>query len=239
VLKFALQGAKQRYADGLVLASDVETVSGLGCEFMASSRRLPAQTPVPTSQSGTSRGYSVRFLGRWHPNKGVDLLLDALTLLSDSTWSRIREVVIAGGGVLEPEVRRAASALAGVGRPVRIEGYLGREAAAKFVAAADFLALPSRIESIPVILSDALHCKTTLVMTPVGDLPELHRRYGYGVMVDEVSAQAIARGLASAVVGSPAEFYGRGDELAHSLSLDASVRRFLGDISLELGFTPG
>ncbi len=41
--------------------------------------------------------YRLAFLGRWHPNKGTDLLLDALHQLRDEDWHRIEAVRIAGG----------------------------------------------------------------------------------------------------------------------------------------------
>ena len=47
------------------------------------------------------------------------------------------------------------------------------------------LILPSRIESIPVILSDALQLDCNLIVTDVGDMGPLVRSYRAGMVVDK------------------------------------------------------
>jgi len=162
--------ASLAFADGLQLAADAETLCGRRFEFMPSCRRLEGVRAVPVAAQAP---YRYLFLGRWHPNKGVDLLVDALERLSPSDWERIREVHIAGGGPLAPLVEAAVARLQMSGRPVRLDGYLDRQQASAALAEADRLLLPSRIESIPVVFSDALAYGLPIVAMPVGDLPLL------------------------------------------------------------------
>ncbi len=81
----------------------------------------------------------------------------------------------------------AEKALANGGRPVRIGGYLDKNEAASLIGWADYLLLPSRIESIPVIFSDAMQLGTPVVATPVGDLASLHERFEFGVLAAAAS----------------------------------------------------
>lgn len=195
-LRHVLRRATHRFADGLQLADDVEQLSGRPCAFLASSRRLPRREKTARAVDGPLK---LAFLGRWHVNKGVDLLLDALGQLDEATWTRIESVRIAGGGPLETTVRQGCATLRAAGRPVHDEGYLDRDAAADLLAWADRLLLPSRIESIPVVYSDALQAGCPLVGMPVGDLPRLLQEDRSGWLAEAVTASAFAAAIRHSV----------------------------------------
>jgi len=203
VLKRVLADASRRYADGLALANDVAAICGLACDFLPSTRRLP-----PASDVGRRPGppYRLAFLGRWHPNKGVDLMLDALARLDDADWARIADIRIFGGGPLEPQVRAAAGSLQSSGRPITIGGYLDRQGASDLIGSADYLLLPSRIESIPVIFSDAIQLGTPLIATPVGDLPRLRERYEWGVIAERIDDASYGAAIRHALHVEPSSF---------------------------------
>lgn len=223
VLAGVLRDARHRFADGYVLARDVERISDAECLFLPSARRLPA---VRARSPAAAPPYRLAFLGRWHPNKGVDLLLEALARLGKEDWLRIAEVRICGGGPLETEVRAACAALAAAGRPVRVGGYLDRDEAAKLYAWTDWLLLPSRIESIPVLFSDAMQAARPLVASPVGDLPRLFAAHPVGVLAPEVSASGLAAALGEAL-GQPPTSYAIGLQAARGeFSVAAAVERF-------------
>lgn len=214
VLASVLQGSTHRFADGLELAADVERLSTRSCSFLASSRHLPE----PRNISGETGGrLKLAFLGRWHPNKGADLLMQALESLGDEDWHRIEEVRIFGGGPLEELVQSSAHELAAAGRPVASGGYLDRQEAADLIGWADFLILPSRIESIPVIFSDAMQLGTPLIATPVGDLPRLFERYQCGVLADTPTSEGLADALRKAI---------RRDSRAFSRGIECASRDF-------------
>lgn len=192
VLKNVLRRADRRYADGLQLASDVEKLSGLPCEFLPSTRLLPSRARARKAQKAP---YKLAFLGRWHENKGIDLLLDALGQLTDQDWSRISRVRIDGGGPMHDQVHHAVHDLIKRDRPVSVGAYLDKEAAAELIEWADYLLLPSRVESIPVIFSDAMQIGTPIIATPVGDLPRLHGKYRYGVIATNLNSTAYAAAI--------------------------------------------
>ncbi|AVZ80221.1 hypothetical protein C3497_12910 [Zoogloeaceae bacteirum Par-f-2] len=191
-----LQNATHRFADGYQLAADVEALAGKPCAFLPSSRdfgdplpRRPRETPP----------YRLAFLGRWHPNKGIDLLIEALKLLDDETWAHIEMVRIHGGGPLEQEVRHGGHALEKAGRPIQIGGYLDLAGARELFNWTDFVLIPSRIESIPVIFSDAMQACRPVIATPVGDLPRLVNSLKCGHLTEAVTAAGIATGISRAV----------------------------------------
>jgi glycosyltransferase involved in cell wall biosynthesis len=223
VLRRVLQGASHCFADGLQLAQDVESISGRGCNFMASSRQL--QDPG-AGRAATSAPYRLAFLGRWHPNKGIDLLLDALESLDDADWQRIESLRICGGGPLQDEVLQRAARLASAGKPVETGGYLDRDAASELISWADYLLLPSRIESIPVIFSDTVQLGTPLIATPVGDLPRLFDQHRVGVLADDASAAGIASALRTALAGNAQDFTGSLASVAAKFDVAQVAREF-------------
>lgn len=201
------RGARARYADGLLLADDATRIAGQPFEFLPSTRASYPPQPSPLRGGPRRR---LLFLGRWHPNKGVDLLFDALERLDDDDWARIAEVHVAGGGPLEDRVRAGAERLRAAGRPLRLSGFLDAAQARAALAEADQLLIPSRIESIPLVFSDAMRAGCLVVATPVGDLPGLVAgEPPCGVVAAEASAEAFALAL-SASLHEPRERFAAG-----------------------------
>ena len=97
-------------------------------------------------------------VGRLHPQKGYDLLLQALPLLGDAT------VAVAGEGPLAAELRAAAPQVRWLGR---------RDDVADLYAAADVVVLPSVWEARSLTAQEALRAGRPLVATDVGGLREL------------------------------------------------------------------
>jgi glycosyltransferase involved in cell wall biosynthesis len=203
VLRTVLRDSHSRFADGYQLATDVERVGGLDCAFLPSARKLPL-TSVKTL--ATAPPYKLAFLGRWHVHKGVDLLLESLALLTHSGWERIVEIRIFGGGPLAGLVQSGVKQLRQNGRPVVVGGYLSRDQAATLYHWADYLLLPSRIESIPVLFSDAMQKQCPVIAMPVGDLPQLLTQYKVGILAAAVTPSAFTKAIQKALNQQPASF---------------------------------
>lgn len=196
-LRRVLRGAQALYADGIQLASDAHAICGREVNFLPSTRSIERSRTEPPRPVAP---YRLLFLGRWHPNKGVDLLLDALNLLGDADWNRIEHVEICGGGPLEMLVRDKIRALQAAGRPLALHGFLDKAEAEAAILRADYLLIPSRIESIPVVFSDAMKLGTAVIAMPVGDLRGLiETAPRCGIAADTVSAKAFADALSRAL----------------------------------------
>lgn len=114
--------------------------------------------PVPTGRDPGLGHPLVLAVGRLHPQKGYDVLLDALPLLGDAV------VAVAGDGPLEAPLRAAAPQVRWLGR---------RDDVADLYAAADVVVLPSVWEARSLTAQEALRAGRPLVATAVGGLPEL------------------------------------------------------------------
>ena len=203
ILARVLKDARHRFADGYQLAKDTESIGGKSCDFLPSSRKLPERKQKIVKGAPP---FKLAFLGRWHPNKGADLLIDALNLLNDQDWARIEHIRYCGGGKLESAIRKRIDELANTGKPISLSGYLDQEQATDLYHWADYLMLPSRIESIPVIFSDAMQCGCPIVSTPIGDMPRLLAEFSCGLLAEETSADAFANALRQALHTKPDDY---------------------------------
>jgi glycosyltransferase involved in cell wall biosynthesis len=108
-------------------------------------------------------------VGRLHPQKGYDVLLDAVARWeADGRLDPAPLVAIAGDGPLEAELTERIRAAR---LPVLLLGR--REDVADLLGAADLCVLPSRWEGSPFTAQEALRAGTPLVSTRAGGLPEL------------------------------------------------------------------
>ena len=194
VLRTVMSNARVRYADGLKLAQDCEAICALPVEFLPTTRAMTTRDPPPRSATPP---YRFVFIGRWHRNKGIDLLLDALSMLDDDDWERIAEIAIYGGGPLQSVVQERTRPLLDAGRPLVLGGFIPKVEAERAIVRADWVVIPSRIESIPVVFSDAVKLGRPVVATPVGDLPQLVAG-GCGIMCESIDTSAVASAVRAA-----------------------------------------
>jgi glycosyltransferase involved in cell wall biosynthesis len=203
VLKRVLKSSRACLADGPSLVQAGERLSGRSFLFTPSARKLEVKDTTPPKDKPP---YRLAFLGRWHVHKGADLLCEALKGLANEDWKKIERVRFAGGGPLEREVRESLATLQGAGYPVSVEGFKNKEEAMELLKWADYVLIPSRRDSIPVIFSDAMQCRSPVVVNPVGDLPFVVGKFGVGLISESVSARAFAEALARALASCPASF---------------------------------
>jgi len=218
-----LAGAQRCFADGLQLAEEVTQLSGKPCQFMPSARRLQRSE---ARELAATPPFRLAFLGRWHSNKGIDIFLESLGRLSAEDWESVAEVRIHGGGPLEEQVIRMAGDLQAQGRPVYVGGYLDTSGAVELIDWTDYLALPSRIESIPVIFSDAAQLGRPLIATPVGDLPGLFNKREFGILASGATVDAYTDALRRALRTPPGKFQPQLKKFAEEFDIADVARRF-------------
>jgi len=224
ILRRVLQKSFKNFADGFQLRDDVIKLSRRRCDFLPSTRLL--QVPCEKKLSQKPK-YRLAFLGRWHRNKGIDLLLDSLNTLNNKDWRLIEEVRICGGGPMGVCVKKQTSLLQQKGCPVSVQGYLNKDEALKLLMWADYILIPSRIESIPVIFSDAMKCRCPVVCMPVGDLPRLLKKYSVGVMAEDITGQSFGFAINQILQNCPQEYRTELYRAASDYNLDQIVEILL------------
>ncbi|MEP6485532.1 MAG: glycosyltransferase [Rudaea sp.] len=203
LLAVVMRDAQCRFADGLQLADDAQKIARRHVKFLPTTRNVH---PPRLEIKRISPPYSFVFIGRWHRNKGIDLLLDAIALLDADDWMLVKEFRIFGGGPLESVVRQKGEILLKNGRPVVVGGYIDKQDAEMRISNADYVLIPSRIESIPVVFSDAIKLNRPVIATPVGDFCRLFQSASFGILAAGVSSVDICRAIQMALRTSSTSF---------------------------------
>jgi glycosyltransferase involved in cell wall biosynthesis len=110
---------------------------------------------------------------------------------------------------------------------VTIQGPVDPYTMAALLQQCHSLILPSRIESIPVILSDALQLNCSLIVTDVGDMGRLVRSYRAGIVVDKESPEKLKEAILDQLKREKDEFREGRLKLYTLFDLKESVGNFL------------
>jgi glycosyltransferase involved in cell wall biosynthesis len=162
---------------------------------------LPAQS-VPVQNGGPRDARKVIFVGQVIPEKGVDLLLDAVALLAARGRDVVLDVVGQMNGWVAPTYRGyrerllARAAQADLRGRVRFVGWSDDVPA--LLAGAGVHCCPSRpqmLEGLPLVALEAKQAGIPTVAFPVGPFPEIITHGVDGWICSEVSADALAEGL--------------------------------------------
>lgn len=139
---------------------------------------------------GLEQARIVLMAARLHPEKGYEILLQAMHLLKPRV-ERLA-LLIAGTGALESHYRSLTSSL-GLEGVVRFLGF--RRDLADLMVAADVVVLPSLAEAFGLVLAEAIYLGKPVVATRVGGIPEIVEDGVDGVLVPPADAAALADAL--------------------------------------------
>jgi len=164
--------------------------------FFPRSQRLVLSNPAP-AVSPIARihpGARFFFAGQLEPHKGVRVLVDA--------WEKASldgaELVIAGTGSLDAELKEAASRLRGV----HLVGKLAPDQVhAEMLRAAWTVAPSTVIENAPAVIAESLSAGTPLIASVIGGIPEFIKEGTTGHLIRPGDADALAQALRHAEAG--------------------------------------
>ncbi|MBU3886862.1 glycosyltransferase family 4 protein [Methylosinus sp. KRF6] len=157
------------------------------------------------------------YVGEWRRFKGVDTLIEALALIRDETGAAPR-LALVGSGPDEAALRALAEARGVSERLSFAPPMPAREA----LRTGRILVVPSRAESLPYIVLEAIAARTPLIATNVGGIPEI-----FGDHADRLVASDDPRALARAMIAA-----GRTDAAQRRLAADQLADRVAENFSL-------
>ncbi|MCX5688633.1 MAG: glycosyltransferase family 4 protein [Planctomycetota bacterium] len=145
--------------------------------------------PRPERSQGPLRLLTV---GRLHPIKGYNVLLEACGILAAE--GLCFHLTMVGDGPLMEHLR-AGIAQHGLAKHVELAGPVAQENIQHFFDRADAMVVSSFMEGVPVVLMEAMAKELGVVSTRVGGIPELVEAGTSGILVDAGSAASLADGI--------------------------------------------
>jgi len=134
----------------------------------------------------------ILFVGRVGPQKGADVLLEAVSR-ARAQGADVRAVLVGAGESPAAWSEVSSHPLVAEGI-VRLTGPLADERVKEY-AAADVFCLPTRADSLPLALLEAMAAGLPSVCSAVGAIPWVLEQGGCGVLVPPGDAQALAQAL--------------------------------------------
>ena len=157
-------------SDGNQLSDTAFNITKRRAQFLPSGRAVRTIDPIVESLERY-----ILFVGRLHPNKGVDLFIRAYINCISKT-SDMPKLYIYGTGPLFEELQ-AEIISAKCDQHVFLCGVLNEKDLPERMHNALCVAIPSRIESIPLILGQAARYSKEVLLTNVGDMGSLAKEY--------------------------------------------------------------
>src|SRR5262249_4305909 len=134
---------------------------------------------------------------------------------------------LVGDGVLKQELVEIASRL-GILRRCVFVGTRPHEEIPLWLGAADCLVLPSLSEGIPNVLREAMICRTPLIATPVGGVPEIIKHRQTGMLVPAKNSVSLAKAIGD-VLNPSSDFVldmvDRAEAAAKNMAWETSARK--------------
>ncbi|MFC1991160.1 glycosyltransferase family 4 protein [Chloroflexota bacterium] len=131
----------------------------------------------------------VIFVGRFRPEKGVEYLIKAMEIVSQSDCSS--RLILAGEGPEEENLKSLTEQLKLRGC-VEFVGQIPNKKVPEYLAVSDIFVLPSLSEGFPLVLLEAMASGLSIVTTRVTSLPEIIKDGENGFLVEPRNPEQIA-----------------------------------------------
>jgi glycosyltransferase involved in cell wall biosynthesis len=218
LVRRVLRKASFRFADGIDLAAETANLTESSCEFVPSVRNLSSDEFGRVDLDPDMPQFL--YIGRYEYNKGPDLLVDAMCSLLDSGF--VATLHMFGIGSMKSSLIKRVS---GYEDYIHLNSYAPPDIVVSYMKACDWLVIPSRIESIPLVFMDALNMNIPVIVSDVGDIGELVRKYQIGRVVPSADRDALQDALLRASQKNKECFDSSLKKLARRFSLRESTVR--------------
>ena len=136
-------------------------------------------------------------ISRLDPEKGIDVLIDAFSLVEEKDV----QLIIIGGGTEEEKLKNQVARLELQDR-IRFTGNVPHHEVPKWLNAGDLFVITSRNEGHPNALLEAMACGLPIVASRVGGVPEIVTSPEIGLMVEAENPRETAQAISQALVKS-------------------------------------
>ena len=197
---FGIERFLERFTDRLIFVSSYEQngyfkkVGKARCSYSLVRNGLTEDdfTPVKTQQNATD----FIFIGMMRDLKGVDLFLEALPLVAKKTGRPISATLVGDGPDLD-KYKLHAEGFEDEVSTTFLDPIPAREA----FGLGKTLLIPSRAESMPYIVLEAMAAQQPLLATRAGGIPEIYAEFSRS-LIEPNNLDELVRAMASQINGT-------------------------------------
>ncbi|GEM_PF-3500842 len=189
IIQIVLKGADKRFGNSYNINKVIERLSNKKAKFLPTSNLIVLSSYKKPKIS--KKKYNFITIARLEKVKGVDVLVEAANLLkkkrSDFTVTSI------GAGsmfdLLQEKVKEC-----GLSDNIKILGYVEDQSIVNgFLKDSDCLIIPSRSESFPLVVTEALQTNLPMIGANVGDMPDFIGKNKLGLIFEKENSKDLAR----------------------------------------------
>ena len=228
VVKEILKSADYIFADGIDLARQTTKLSGKRCIFLPSASKAEFRKNVPIKKNRNK--ITLTFIGRMEMVKGPDIFLNALGLIKNDI--RKFKVNFVGGGSLLEKLKKKAKE-ENINKEIYFYGNISDfQKISEIMQGSDWLIIPSRSDSIPLVFSEAMKTQTPVIASDLPDLKYLVEKYRVGLLFNKENGEILAKTLRKLVFFKKEQrmFSLNCKKAAKDFSLKVSTSRLIGYI---------
>lgn len=225
IVRKVLKSAALVYADGKELCGEVKKLSGRNCAFLPHLSNLDFDKAVPLGLEKEKTHFL--FVGRWEAPKGIDVLIEAVNLLQAEESGFHLHVI--GGGSFERLIKEKVG-LYGLSEKVTLYGWVEQPLLAAYMKSCHVLVIPSRVESIPCVYSEAMSAGIPVVATDAGDMGLLTKEYGVGRIARSEDPASLKREMQRMMKEDLEPYRINTAKAAVRWSLHAAVSQYMTDL---------
>jgi glycosyltransferase involved in cell wall biosynthesis len=220
LIKDSLNNANLCLANSFLLKEKVEHLTNKECYFSPVTTGFKAIKAA--KKINLSPDSNFLFVGRLEKVKGIDILIEACKFLNSEGLKF--HLYVLGSGKLESSMRKQIQ-LVGIESKVSLVGAANEEKVASYMKSADFLVIPSRSESLPLVLIEAAQAGLPVISFDVGDCKRVIDKYKIGEVAKNQNSESLAKVMAQ-VIGQDKTRYKFGlIKMSRDFNLEVSSQR--------------
>ncbi len=185
LMYLSLMNAQNVFVNSYSLDDKVKKFVGRNAIFLPAITNLDSKNIKSNKKSGKVK---FLFLGRLEKVKGVDILLNACVLLNQKKY----KLFIGGDGNMESDLKKFILKN-GLQNSVEMLGRLNEKEISKYMSICDYLIIPSRNESLPLVMIEASRFKLPIIASDVGDCKRIIDKYNVGFSFERGNIFALSK----------------------------------------------
>lgn len=195
LLRFIIRNSKAVFADGFELCDIIHKISDRECQFLPTLHKLNVlETSLVCDKTDK---HKVHFLcvGTLTHVKGIDILIESFKLLKSANSNLTFICHIIGEGsmmqILSKEINQN-----NLGEEILLIGkIMDDKKFAGYFTQADCIIIPSRSESIPIVLCEAIQFGKPVITTNAGDMEFIVKKYKLGLVAKKENPESLAEAI--------------------------------------------